>query len=69
MLLLRLGLPCDFCPYYTVSIDDVFATFASAGTGHSFALKVTVGILVTNWQTDEQNCVIEVVGGGTLKSL
>jgi hypothetical protein len=69
ILLLRLGLLSAFFPYYTVSIDYVFATFTSAGTGHSFALKGMVGFLVTNWRTDEQNCVIKVVQGGTLKSL
>ena len=34
ILLLRLGLQCAFFPYYTVSIDDVFATFSSAGRAH-----------------------------------
>lgn len=52
-LLLRLGLPSVFFPYYTISTDDVFATFTSAGIGQSFVLKGMVGILVTKWRTDE----------------
>ena len=61
--------PCALFPYYTVSIDDAFATLTSVGAGHSFALIGMVGILVIKWRADEQNCVIKVARGGTLKSL
>jgi hypothetical protein len=69
ILLPRLGLPCAFFPSYTVSIYYASETFTSAGTGHSFALKAMVGILVIKCPADEQNCVIKVGRGGSLKSL